>query len=590
MMEDKSDRKMLTKLIYRLLPNQILLAAVGSINGLVSSYFATNYLGVMSMSAVGLYSPINMLLVAISTVLVSGSTIMCGKYMGRNQQDKLQKNYSLTLVFTFIVSLVLAGFHLLTALTPFARVFTKDPEVIPLFQRYMLGQSLGQIPFFLGCQFSADLLMENKGNRVIVATTTYMISTVIFNIVFIPVLKLGTFGLALASALGLWIFMAVQGQYFVSGKSHLKFNARGLEWKESLSIVHTGIPGGLSNGYQTIRGIVVNSLLAMYIGSVGISAYASADNLLKITWSVPIGMLIVCRMLFSISIGEEDRRTVADIMRVMFRSLLPVLSLMCLALILLAVPITRIFYRDPSEPVYNMTLWGIRIIPLCMPMSLICTFFVCYAQASNKQFLVHLLSAMDGVIDVVACAVILTPIMGINGVYISIVLNGVLTTIAIVIYSIARKKRFPRNMDDLMVIPDDFGVPDEDRIDISVRNMDEVMDLSVKVQEFCEKHGKEKERASIAGLAIEEMAGNIVDHGFKKDKKKHSIDIRVTLKGEDIILRIKDDCVPFDPGARAQMRSDKDPLKNIGIKTVFGLAKSTEYQNMLGLNVLTIRL
>ena len=42
------------------------------------------------MSAVGLYSLLNMLITSISTVLVGGAVILCGKYMGKNQQDKVQ--------------------------------------------------------------------------------------------------------------------------------------------------------------------------------------------------------------------------------------------------------------------------------------------------------------------------------------------------------------------------------------------------------------------------------------------------------------------------------------------------------------------
>ena len=33
-----------------------------------------------------------------------------------------------------------------------------------------------------------------------------------------------------------------------------------------------------------------------------------------------------------------------------------------------------------------------------------------------------------------------------------------------------------------------------------------------------------------------------------------------------------------------------DPFKNIGIRLVYGLADEVEYQNMLGLNVLTIQI
>ena len=86
------------------------------------------------------------------------------------------------------------------------------------------------------------------------------------------------------------------------------------------------------------------------------------------------------------------------------------------------------------------------------------------------------------------------------------------------------------------------------------------------------------------------MAGNIVEHGFTKDRKKHSIDIHVVHKDDTIIMRIRDDCVPFNPQERLELTDPKDPMKNVGIRIVYQIAQSIEYQNILGLNVLTIRI
>ena len=73
-----ANAKIVTKLMFRLLPVQVVLAAVTVVSGLVSSYFASNYIGVEAMSAVGLYSPVNMLLTAISLMLSSGATAVSG--------------------------------------------------------------------------------------------------------------------------------------------------------------------------------------------------------------------------------------------------------------------------------------------------------------------------------------------------------------------------------------------------------------------------------------------------------------------------------------------------------------------------------
>ncbi len=62
--------KLTQRTMFRLLPVQILLASVGMVNGIVSSLFASNFVGVKAMSAVGLYSPVNLAVVAVTIMLV----------------------------------------------------------------------------------------------------------------------------------------------------------------------------------------------------------------------------------------------------------------------------------------------------------------------------------------------------------------------------------------------------------------------------------------------------------------------------------------------------------------------------------------
>ena len=589
-MNNTANTKMLTKLMFRLLPVQVLLAAVDSLDCLVSSYFASNYIGVSAMSAVGLYSPINMFITAVALLLAGGTSIICGKYLGRNEHDKLQNVFSLDLFLTAAVSLALTVLFITGSLFDLTGIITADVMIRPIFNKYLFGLALGILPNIMTNQLPIFLSMENMNSRTLLSSIIYTVSTVFLNFLFVKVLRMGALGLALASSIGNWIFLAVQIQYFLSGRSQLMISLQKPDFSDTGEIVATGLPGAASNGYQTLRGLIVNRLISTYVGSVGVSAFATADNILRIFWAVPLGMLAVSRLLMSVSIGEEDRQTLADIMRVVFRAYIPTMAITSLVLMVAAVPVTSVFYHDPADPVFMMTVWGFRILPICLPLSIICMHFTCYAQASNKQALVHILSLLDGVICVTVFTAILIPHLGMNSVYIANVLNGIVTTITVYVYSWIMKKHKPRNMDELMVIPDDFGVPEEDRLDLSIQNMDDVVKIAQLVQNFCLEKGIDKNRSYLAGLSLEEMAGNVVEHGFTKDKKKHTADVRVVHKDDDVILRIKDDCIPFDPRERQQMDDKNDPTRNIGLKMVFKIAKSVQYQNLLGLNVLTMRI
>ena len=585
-----ANAKMVTKLLFRLLPVQILLSAVGAVNGIVSSFFASNYVGVDAMSAVGLYSPLNMLVGSISTILVGGSVILCGKYMGENQQGKMQNVFSLNLVSSTLIALAFTAIFLVMGLFDLTSFLTKDGAVRPIFNRYLMGQAIGILPLMLGNSFAAFLSLENKGRRTLVASLIYIFVNVLLNFLFVQVLKMEAIGLALASSLGMWVFMGVQAEVYLSGRSHLRLLTKSLSWRDSGEILRIGVPGALSNVYQTARGIIVNILLTGFVGSIGVSAFATADNVMRIFWSVPVGMLAVSRMLISVSVGEEDRQTLTDVMRVMFKRFLPLQAAISALIILCAVPLTRIFFQDPAEPVYMMTVWGLRILPICMPLSIICMHFTCYGQTSGKHLLVHLLGLLDGVVCVAGFTALLIPALGMNSAYIANPLNGLVTTLTILIYAWVRRKKFPRSMEELMVIPDDFGAAESERMDLSIRSMEDVVSVAERVQAFCLTRGVDARRAYLAGLSMEEMAGNIVDHGFTKDSKSHSVDVRVVHKDEDVILRIKDDCVPFDPGERRQLAEGDDVTKNIGIRMVFKIARDVQYQTILGLNVLTIRI
>ncbi len=586
----RKNMRMTAKLMFRLLPVQVLLAAVGSVNGIVSGYFAANYVGIDALSAVSLYGPLSMLAGAVSTMITGGCAIISGKYIGQNRDEKLQDVFSFGLLLSAGIALVFMALYVLMGVFNLTGIFTSIAELRPVLNRYLLGMAVGMIPMMLANILPFFLTLENKGSRTFTASVVYIAVNLILNYVFVQVLSLQETGLALASSLGMWVFFAVQAQYFLSSKSHLKMKPGRFLKKECIEIIAVGLPGAATYLYMTVRGLTVNQIISAACGSEGLSAFAAANNLLNFFWAVPGGMQAVSRLLISVSVGEEDRQTLTDIMRVMFFRFLPFMGCI-IALVIIAAPyLTQLYFHDPSSAVSRMMTDGLRILPLCMPFSIIAAHFVIWRQAAGQQTFVHVMSLLDGMLDVIIFSLLLVNASGLNGVYLANVLNGIVTTLYIILYAWKANKRFPRNMEELMAIPKNFGAPEEDRIDISVTSEEEVVEVSQKIRKFCAEKGVGKRRAYIASLAMEEMAGNVVSHGFVKDSKRHTVDLRAVYKDDRIILRIRDDCIPFNPKERSQLFDENDPAKNVGIRMIYRIADEIEYQNLLGLNVLTVRI
>ena len=589
MEQSSSNSRLLTGLFFRLLPYQVLLIVINAVNGIVDSLYASNAIGKAAMSAIGLYGPFNHLLYAASIMLVSGSQILYGRYVVR-ERERIHSLFSVDLMISAVLSVLTAVLLALGAVTGLTRFMVSEGPVLEMFNRYILGQAVGIPALVLGQQLFAFLSLENRTGRTMTASVVCFAANAVLNHLFVVILPMGTFGLGLSSSIAAWIFLAVQAEYYLSGKSEWKFSVRKCLPGDGKQIARLGYPGALSRFVEMFRCFIVNFLILKYVGSAGLSAFAASNSLLAVVWAVPFGMVAVARMLFSISIGEEDRRSLVDTMRIVLTKGMLLMGVIVALLVLSAEPLTKLFYRDPSDPVYHMTVMGFRLLPLCMPLAVLSLTFAAYAQTILRKKLSVVLPVVDGMAGVTLFSFLLIPVLGMNGLYIANILNGFACFSVIFIAARICLGRVPRNLEDLMAVPEGFGVGKNERLDISVRNMEQVMHVSQQVIDFCGSRGIDPRRAYFSGLCMEEMAGNVVTHGFTKDDRQHSADIRVVHGAEGIILRIRDNCLAFDPLERMKLNEPGSEGKNVGIRLVYGIAGEVSYQNLLGLNVLTIRI
>ena len=584
-----SDYKLLTGLFFRLLPYQVLLIVISAVNGIVDSLYASNVIGKTAMSAIGLFGPLNHFLYAASIMLVSGSQILYGRYLAADRK-KINGLFSLDVLVSAGLSLLISVLLAICVVTGATRILVSQEPDLEMLNHYILGQVIGIPALVLGQQLFAFLSLENQTKRTMVASIICFAVNGVLNHLFLVVFGMGTFGLGLSSSLANWAFLAFMALWYLAGKSEWKFSPRSCRWREAGQIAGLGYPGALSRFVETFRCLIVNFLVLKYVGSVGLSSFAASNSLLAVIWAVPFGMVAVARMLFSISIGEEDRRSLIDVMHIVMTKGMLLMTGIVALLIIFAEPLTRMFYHDPADPVFRMTVMGFRIMPLCMLTAMWSLHYASYAQTSQKRVMSVVLPVVDGFVGVVLFSFILIPSMGMNGLYVSNVLNGFLCAAVIMIGAWLSLKRCPWTLEDQMAIPESFGAAKGERIDITVRNMDEVMQVSRQVIEFCENRGIDKRRSFLSGLCMEEMAGNIVTHGFTKDQKSHSVDIRVIHSGDDIIMRIRDNCAAFNPSEHARIMEPGEMGKNVGILIVYRMAAEVSYQNLLGMNVLTMRI
>ena len=111
--ENKSANRLIGNIFFRMLPVQILIYAMGSINSLVDGAIAGRFIGPSTVGVVGLYYSMVNILTATGSVLLGGTSVLCGKFMGRGEHEKTEGVFSLNLTWTFLIGTAVTVISLL---------------------------------------------------------------------------------------------------------------------------------------------------------------------------------------------------------------------------------------------------------------------------------------------------------------------------------------------------------------------------------------------------------------------------------------------------------------------------------------------
>lgn len=581
----QADAKMISKLFFKLLPVQILLVAISGFNSIIDGAMANNFIDPKALTVIGLYLPFVKIIETINAVLLGGSQILCGRFLGKNQIERTRSVFSVDM---FVVTSLGLLMSILCIVFPgfFSDILGADATTHDDLVKYIIGISIGLIPQMLASQLTAFLQMEQQQKRTYAGIILMMVSNATLDYLFIKVFSWGMFGLGLATAISYWILFAFQGTFYLTSKAVIKFSMKLIQWSDIGPIIKIGVPGAIVSLCLSIRGVLLNKILLSTGGNDAVGALSALNTFGCVLYAPTAGLAAATRLLISIYMGEEDKTSMKLVLRTALTRGVLMVTFVGGLVAALSVPMTYIFYKDPTSTAFYLTKWIFRIFPLTMPLSAVCITFINYYQSVGRMKIVNVLSVFDGILGVGGAAIAMSP-FGTVAVWWAHVIGGLINTSVILVYSIIVNKRFPKNLEELATIPKDFGVPDEDRLDISIHSNDDVVNTSQQIIDFCQGKGIDYKKSYYAGLCLEEMATNIVKHGFT-DKKKHSVDVRVIYGTDGLMLRIKDDCLNFNPQEKLELIDPEDKTHNIGIRMVSNIAKDMSYHSVLGLNVLTV--
>ncbi|MBP5325339.1 MAG: hypothetical protein J6Y86_07590, partial [Pseudobutyrivibrio sp.] len=442
----RKNTSMSSVLFFKLLPVQIMIVAMGSINSIVDGVIAGQFIDAVAVGVIGIFFVVVSILNAIGSVLLGGSSVLSGRYIGSGDVDKTSGIFSLNLTLTTLIS-VLSSAILLIFPGAVATFCGADQNLKGILLPYIYGYALGIFPQMMAQQLGAFLQLERQSKRNYMGVATMIICNILLNITFVAVFKLGLFGLALSTAICNWIYFFILVTYYLGGKSQLKYNFKKARWSDTLNMVKIGFPGALLVFCLALRDVVLNRLLLDVGGQDALSAKSSLSMVGGLFIALCLGGGSVVRMLGSVHVGEEDRDSIKELIKIGMTKAL--LFSLFIAVIVVASSgiVVRIFFADTTSNVYRLACQYFVVYGISIPLIQVVQVETDYLQALGKNICVNFFSITDGFASVVIPAIILAPFMGVMGVWLATPIGIIISALVYPFYAIIHFRRIPRNID-----------------------------------------------------------------------------------------------------------------------------------------------
>lgn len=567
----------------------ILTILTSTIGMLVDGLIISSFLGTEAMAAYGLASPVFLVFSAVGGVLSSGAQTLCSKSMGSGKLKQANQLFSLSCVLAGILSVVLIAVMMAFA-TPIIQALGAVGDEANLFQPakdYLLALALGIPGMLASTLLSPFMQLDGDRQRSLLSVVAMTAVNIAGDLLNVFVFKQGMWGMGLATTISYYVAVLVLVLHFFKKDATYSFSLKGIEWKRTGSLLSTGLPTAVSRLCHTFRTLILNKLLLAIASGVAVSAFSVQSNLNSFLGSIGTGVGMVTLMLSGIIMGEENPKSAKTLFKTaMWYAIVPVGVVAILVFIF--APTLVSFYEKENLEAAALAVRGLRFYAVSMPLYGINIVFMNYLQGCRQLKLAHVVCIFDNFVFIVLTALLLGNIMGTDGVWIAFPIGEVLMLAMLFVIAAVKSRKVPSKMEDFMFLPQGFGVPEEEQMDMSIQSMEQVIDLSRSTEAFCRKHGADQRKTYLIALCIEEMAGNIVRHGFN-DGKQHNIDFRLVKKEDEFLISLRDDCRPFDPKKQLEIMCPDDPCSNIGIRLVYGMAKEVNYVNTLKMNNLFIK-
>lgn len=411
-----------------------------SIYGVVDGIFVSNYAGKIPFAALNLIMPYLMVFGTLGFLVGTGGTALISMTLGMGDKRKANE------IFSMLVYVCIIGGVILTAISmifmrPAAIALGAEGEMLENCVLYGNIVQLALTAYILQFAFQSFCVTAEKPNLSLSMMVTAGVCNIVLDALFVAVFRWGLVGAAVATAVSQIIGAVIPILYFArENPSLLRLGKCRFDGKALLRTCTNGASELMSNLSMSVVSMLYNLQLMAYAGENGIAAYGVIMYVNFIFLAVFIGFAIGSAPIIGFNHGADNQKELKNIFRKSMVLLSGFALLMTGSALLLARPLSGVFVGYDRE-LMNMTTRGFVIYSLSF---LVCGFNIFGSSmftALNNGLISAVISFLRTLCQI-AAALILPLVLGLDGIWWSIVAAELAAVILTAFFTVKYRTRY----------------------------------------------------------------------------------------------------------------------------------------------------
>ena len=428
------------KLLRFTLPS-IVMMIFTSIYSVVDGFFVSNFVGKTPFAAVNFIMPFLMILGAFGFMFGTGGSALISKTMGEGDNEKAKRIFSLLVYVSIGCGIVVAVLGIIF-IRPVAALL--GAQGVMLENCVIYGRIiLAALPaFMLQYEFQSFFVTAEKPHLGLVVTVAAGVTNMVLDALLVAVFSLGLVGAAAATALSQCVGGLVPLVYFgCKNSSALRLTRTKFDGKVLFKTCTNGASELMSNISASIVGMLYNIQLIKYAGENGVAAYGVLMYVNFIFLAVFIGYSVGTAPIIGYNYGAGNHSELKNLLK---RSLW-IIGICSVAMVfaaeILARPLATMYVGYDLE-LFELTLRGFIIYSFSFLFSGIAIFGSSFFTALNNGVISAVISFLRTLVFQVAAVLIIPAVLGIDGIWISIVVAEGSAVIVTILFLLANRKRY----------------------------------------------------------------------------------------------------------------------------------------------------